>query len=139
MKGAIATVLLGKAGVTNLVGTRIYSEPWPQGATYPLLSIAQVSGLSEHHSGGSAGTADELWDITAAARTDYSAQQIAEAVRVAIDCATAVTWSGFSVRECLLETRTTLPPSDEGTGGQTGLHRVVLTFRVRRSEAAATP
>ena len=139
MKAALASLLLGKAGVTSIVGTRVYSEPWPQGAAYPLLSIASVVETSEHHSGGSAGTSADTWDITCAAATDYASQALAEQVRLAIDTATATTWGAFTIRECILESRITLPVTHEGTGKQTALHRVVLSFSIRRSEAVATP
>lgn len=139
MKGAIVALLLGKTGITSLVGTRVYTDPWPQGAAYPLIGVASVVESSEHHSGGSAGISGGTWDITCAAATDYTAKLVAEQVRLAIDTATGTSWGSFAVHECVLESCITLPVTHEGTGKQTALHRVVLSFSIRRSEAAANP
>ena len=43
LETGLYTVLTGDAGVSALVGTRIYPEIMPQGVTYPAISYQRVS------------------------------------------------------------------------------------------------
>lgn len=48
LEQALYSYLSGYAGLTALVGTRIYPVTMPQGVTYPAVTYRKVSGLAEY-------------------------------------------------------------------------------------------
>lgn len=79
--------LLNTAGVSSLVGTRVYGRVLPQSASLPCITITRISTprLHSHDTSGSAGTANPRIQIDAHATTYKAAKQITDAVRAAMN------------------------------------------------------
>ena len=81
---ALFTRLSGFAGLTALVGTRIYPPPVPQNATYPLVTLSQVSGLRSYVYGNQSGFVDARFQFDCWATTSIGARALAEQLRIAL-------------------------------------------------------
>lgn len=88
--------LANNAGVSALVSTRVYNLRIPQGATFPLITIARVSTtrILSQDSSGSSGTANARVQIDAWASTHKVAKQITDAVRAYLNGLKATITSG---------------------------------------------
>lgn len=78
--------LVGDAGVTALVSTRVYNQQAPGGATYPYIVFS-------HQTGGDTNTtptdeADVIYLVKGVSKSALEAQQIADAIRTALHKAT---------------------------------------------------
>ena len=88
--------LAANAGISTLVSTRVYNLRIPQGATFPLITIARVSTprIITHDSSGSGGTAYPRMQIDAWASTHKVAKQITDAIRAYLNGLKATITSG---------------------------------------------
>jgi hypothetical protein len=79
--------LLNTAGVSNLVGTRVYGLRIPQGATMPCVVITRVSTprLITHDTSGSTGTAHPRIQIDAWGSLQATVKPITDAIRAALN------------------------------------------------------
>lgn len=108
MEEGLIYKLANTAGVSALVGSRVYGPRFPQGATVPLITTARISTprVHTHDSSGSAGTAYPRFQIDAWAATEASAKAITDAVRAALNGFRGTITSGansISVQGALVE------------------------------------
>ena len=82
---AIYTILTEDAGVSAVVGTRVYPQIAAQGAAFPfVVYVLQDNTPSDTKSGVS--TLDEIrYDIVAAAETYTALSSLTERIRLALD------------------------------------------------------
>jgi len=82
---AIYTILTEDAGVSAVVGTRVYPQVAAQGAAFPfVVYVLQDNTPSDTKSGVS--TLDEIrYDIVAAAETYSALSSLTERIRLALD------------------------------------------------------
>lgn len=82
---AIYTILTENAGVSAVVGTRVYPQVAAQGAAFPfVVYVLQDNTPSDTKSGVS--TLDEIrYDIVAAAETYTALSSLTERIRLALD------------------------------------------------------
>ena len=82
---AIYTILTEDAGVSAVVGTRVYPQVAAQGAAFPfVVYVLQDNTPSDTKSGVS--TLDEIrYDIVAAAETYTALSSLTERIRLALD------------------------------------------------------
>ena len=82
---AIYTILTEDAGVSAVVGTRVYPQVAAQGAAFPfVVYVLQDNSPSDTKSGVS--TLDEVrYDIVAAAETYTELSSLTERIRLALD------------------------------------------------------
>ena len=82
---AIYTILTEDAGVSAVVGTRVYPQVAAQGAAFPfVVYLLQDNTPSDTKSGVS--TLDEIrYDIVAAAETYSALSSLTERIRLALD------------------------------------------------------
>ena len=82
---AIYTILTENAGVSAVVGTRVYPQVAAQGAAFPfVVYVLQDNTPSDTKSGVS--TLDEIrYDIVAAAETYSALSSLTERIRLALD------------------------------------------------------
>jgi len=78
-------LLTADAGITALVGTRIYPQLLPQAPMFPAISYQVVSGFRETAMDGPAGVNRARLQFDCWASTYLQAEAVANAVRVAID------------------------------------------------------
>lgn len=85
---AVLDLLMANAGVSALVGARIYMGITEAGTDYPCLTIERISGqriVAPLMAPADPGAVDARLQVTAWGRSYYSAKESAEAVRVALE------------------------------------------------------
>jgi len=93
---AIKTRLEAVSGVTDLVGTRIYTKAH-QNKQHPLIWMQRITGGHTQGLSGSMGHAAPLIQITAQAYQKADAAEVAEQVRLALD-GWSGNWAGVEVQ-----------------------------------------
>lgn len=81
----IHSILSNNAGVTALVGARIYPQVWPQSSTYSLIMYTEIGGGSEMTLSGGCGLKRSQVRIDAVAQTVGESKALAKAIRAALD------------------------------------------------------
>lgn len=94
--------LLSTAAVKAIVADRGFPDVLPQKVTLPAYTFTLISDVPSHHMGGISGLSEARVQIDCYAATRTIANQLAEAVRIAID-AQRGTFGTESVRTCHLE------------------------------------
>jgi len=77
--------LIAEAGVSALVGTRIYPNVAPQEIAKPNLAYQRISATREMYHAGPAGLAEARFQFTCTAGTYRSAKAVINALRQALD------------------------------------------------------
>ena len=89
----IFAALQAYAGLTTLIGsgssTRAWPDEAPQDAAFPLVVISRIAGIEENHLGGSTNLLNCRYQFSCWGRTFDSAVAVADAVRAAMQAATA--------------------------------------------------
>lgn len=106
------TKLSGTAGITALVGSRIYSTRLPQGATLPAITFQRISTTRDIHHGGPVQGAEAFFQISCWAATPKAGKEIAAAVRAAVHGVHG-TWGTDTVMASKLVNELELPGLDE--------------------------
>lgn len=122
MESLVFSRLTGDAGVTDLVGQRVYPLRLPQEPTYPAIMYQRVSTNEAHTHDQAGGLAESRVQFDCLAVTYSQAQALAAAVRAALNG-----WvdDGNGILACLLENQIDLY---EDT---TESYRVVLDFMLK--------
>lgn len=82
---ALYSIVVGDAGVSSLIATRMYPMVMPQNATLPAVSYFEVVAPRDHHGRGASGFVSAIYQIDCWASTHVAARSLAEAVRLALD------------------------------------------------------
>jgi len=90
VEAALVARLTGDAGVTALVGSRVYPQVVPQDAAMPALAYQRISETPEYSHTGFSSLSRTRFQITIEADTMASVKAVAQAVRIALR---GVTWS----------------------------------------------
>ena len=132
MEADLIARLKSVAGVSNLVGTRVFGHV-QQGEGYPLARIQRIGSEHSHDMAGASGICKALVQIDCVSRIVKDAKDVAEAVRLAIQG-----WKGTqgdtNFRSILLTDQRDLDEPDQ-QGGETGHSRVVMDFTVTYQES----
>lgn len=88
---ALRTRLQAVSGVTDLVSTRVYQGWAPTSATYPYITLTQISGPPQHHLGGAADIANVQYQVDVWSDSGSERDSVADEVRKALDG-----WNGTS-------------------------------------------
>lgn len=137
---ALRAYLLDRAGVSAIVGTRMYPGAAPERAAFPRLVYQTVStnDLTDHDGGD--GYTDETVQIAAEAHTRATATALMHEVRKALVGYGAADglMDGWGVAAILPEGRFEQPeaPAD---GSDQWTYRWVCDYRVTHYDAAPTP
>jgi len=99
---ALRTKLLSVQAVSDLVGTRVYPDQLPQGATLPAAVYHKISGVDEADLAGIVQLQHGRLQIDAYASTRLASDALATAIRNAICDASGSrgTWGSVSVSAC---------------------------------------
>ena len=81
---AVRAILAADAGVSALVGTRIYPDRLPQNVTYPAITYEMYSEDSFEAMDGLLGIAEATIEVTCWASTRLVASSVQDAVRLAL-------------------------------------------------------
>jgi hypothetical protein len=90
------------AGVSALVGTRVYPTKAPQDAPLPCIIYQRFSDAAEHTQAGACDLASAFYQVDIIGENASSAAAVAEAVRNAMDGMRNVTAGGFYIRSAHL-------------------------------------
>lgn len=124
---ALYTYLIAHAGLSALVGDRVYPLVAPQDATYPLVVYQRISGIRIHSHSGPSGLASPRFQFSAWGESFSDAKNVAEQVRLALD-GYAGTMGSLAVGACLIATELDQYEPD------TGLYRTILDFFIWHEE-----
>ena len=130
MEEAIINRLLATAGVTALVGTRVYPGVRTQGAALPALVFNRISGVRDYTMIEASGQVESRVQIDAWAASYAAAKTLARAVRASLS-GIAGTYSGVEVQGVFLDGER---DSFEGEAPDR-LYRVSMDFNVWAVEA----
>jgi len=99
---ALRAKLIGTTAVAAILGTRVYPDRLPQGATLPAAIYYLISGTDETSLAGTIGLAHARIQVDAWASTRLAANSLATAIRDAICAATVSrgTWDTVGVEAC---------------------------------------
>ena len=82
---AIYNIFKDDASVGAIAGDRIYPALLPQSSTLPAVTYQQLAGPRDHTHDGSSGLVESLWQVNCVAETYKLADELATAVRNALD------------------------------------------------------
>lgn len=106
---ALYTRLTSVAGLTALVGTRIYPRQLPQNPAYPCLMYARVSAERESAMGADTKLVAGRWQVSSWGKTYTDARDTAEQVRLALERYRG-TSSGTVIQDIFIESENDFPP-----------------------------
>lgn len=102
----LTTLFLSTAGITNLVGTRVYGMRIKQGSTFPCITKQRISTprLATHDTSGSSGVlAHPRFQIDAWGISEATVKAVADAIRTALNGWTGSLGSGaISIQAALI-------------------------------------
>lgn len=139
---SMRTYLQSVAGVTSLLGTgsaiRVHPHIRPQGGPLPAVTYETISEEHEHDLLGASGVVQETVELVCYAATQLVAEQVAEALRVALDGypsgATQGTWGSVTV-DCVLLTGGDDAYDQPDDGSDDGTYQVSREFMVMYRES----
>lgn len=111
-EAALIAALTGAAGVSAVLGSRVFIRGGRQGVVYPYATIQRISTQGEAHLDGPSNLDHPRFQIDCWGTTAVSASDAAEAVRVAID-GVASTGAGLTFNATFQDQRG--PAPDEET------------------------
>jgi hypothetical protein len=85
IESALRTRILGDAGISALIGTRIFPLILPQATSFPALTYQRISGERMHSHDGPSGLAGPRIQIDTWATSYIGAKQLADLIRQRID------------------------------------------------------
>lgn len=86
IEDGIVYLLKNNAGVSALVGTRIYAQKLPQNKTMPALTYQLITPMSLISHQGMSGTAHPRYQITGWDTTELGVITLMKAVRICMSC-----------------------------------------------------
>ena len=135
---AMFSYLSGKSTITDIVSTRIYATIAPSSVVYPHITFKILAEAPEHDMEGAIGLTRVLMQLDAWAFNVAERQNIAEALRKALDGFTGLMGSEeLVIRQCLMENRTTFDEPDPH-GRNLPVFRSSLDFAIWHVESLPT-
>lgn len=110
---ALYTRLSTFAGLSALVGTRVYPAMAPQQPTFPLCTFQRISSMRVHAMGADVGLANPVVQVTAWGRTYTESANVAGQVRAALQDY-AATVGGVEIQRIFIDNETDLGFDREG-------------------------
>jgi hypothetical protein len=109
LKDNLHAYLAARAGLTGIVGTRIYRDRLPAASkrtNYPALLFRRVGGPATYYQGGETATGTVRVEFTALAETDSEVDRVVEALRDAMSGFRGTFGTGETATTVLLVSRT---------------------------------
>ena len=116
MLEGIITHLESAAGVSALVGAKVYANFAPQGTETPYIIVEQTAGVPGYHSTAEDGTQETQFTATCYGGTPLEAVNVAEQVRLATSGKTGGDMGGVDIRRSTIDDirEQFTPPAGEG-------------------------
>jgi hypothetical protein len=137
IRSDLRAYLLADDGIADLVGTRIYPVVLPQGASRPAITYARISGGHSHNIDRATGSAIPTFEIDCWGDTFDEVDELAEALRQAMQGFGPGTFGSTAVKACLLDDETDAYEWPED-GSDKGIYRITLRYRIRYTETVPT-
>jgi hypothetical protein len=134
---ALYSVVTGDAGVSAIIGTRMYPNIAPQGATMPYVVYRMITEFDRSRgiSLDRGGLVARLFQFDLFGATYGAVKALADAIRLAIDTtaqtAAGQTWQLATVESQLDDWEFNLP------GRETGVHRTTMDVQVWFEESTS--
>jgi len=137
LRAALLEYLGADAAITALVGARIYWQRRPQASALPCLVCSRVTGGYGHTLDGGSGHAQPTVQISALAASNAAAEDIAEAVRDAMQ-GFAGLWGSTLVTSVILQNEIDLDDPDQ-VGGDINTHEIALDYEIQHAVSVPSP
>lgn len=85
IESALRAHLIANAGVTAIVGSRVYMKHAPTTATYPYIVMHKIGKRPSRHSLAACGLCDHSFQLDCWAQTDKAAKDLADEIRDGLD------------------------------------------------------
>jgi hypothetical protein len=131
IEATLFTLLTANAGVTALVGTRVYPVQLPQAPTTPAVSYQLISEHREGSFAGPSGLPGTLIQVDSWSDTYLGVKTLATAVRLALDGYQGTPAGGDRIQASILENQSDIFEPD------VKLFRVLQEFRLWWDEPQA--
>ena len=137
LKAALYSYLSGHAGLTALIGERLYPSTAPPGAPLPRITFQRISEASERHQTAAAGLAISRVQFDCWGRSTVEVEDVAEQLRQALETYRG-DMGGLTVRYAMIESTIDQyePPED---AGERGIHRVTSDYAIWHEQTIPTP
>lgn len=100
---SLRAYIVAQAGVSALIGSRMYPDELPQNATMPAITYHRISTLHhENISGSKAGMAEAIVEVRCYAATRTACNALCEAVRTCGVLNLDGVYSGVNIKVCML-------------------------------------
>jgi len=128
IESAIASKLKNTAGVSALVGNRVYRDVAPTNATLPYICFRQIDAEHERHFTAIANMVRVLFIIEIWGISELSVKNVAEQIRLAMDhfygtLGTTPNTAIVKHTELGAQVNDYVPPSDASQQGVFGVHQ----------------
>jgi Protein of unknown function (DUF3168) len=129
MLDGFMALLKADAGVSGLVGVRVYQSVLPRGYILPAIAIHRYGGSQDYEYAGPVGVREDQIQLDAYGETAESLQQVSEAIRSLLVPYVGTLPDGTVVQACYLERDMDMPflPNADTKGIA---NRSTLGFRV---------
>lgn len=85
IESALRAHLIANAGVTAIVGSRVYMKRAPNSATYPYIVMNKISKRPSRHSTAACGLCDHSFQLDCWGETDKATKDLADEIRDGLD------------------------------------------------------
>lgn len=131
LEPAVVAHLKAYAGLSALVGSRIYPLTMPQDATLPCVTYQRVSGIRHSAMGQDTGLATVRLSFSCWAATYASAKAVAKQLRLALQRCASTIGSGANTATGVASF---IETDIDDYEPDTGYYRVILDFRISHDE-----
>lgn len=141
MRNALVAELEGDAGVSALVGTRIYPVVAARLATLPYIIFQEITPETWHHMTAAAGLKPSRWEMTFVASSASGAAALGEAVREALDGFQGTMGSGGNTASVSMCHRFGGPREDyedKDDASPVELYTVIQAYNITHTESVPT-
>jgi len=136
LKTDLVAFLLGESAITDVFGTRVYSQFAPTSSGKPYITIQRLDSPGTYHMDGESGIAKPFFQIDVWAADSASAETGAEALRNVLGGYRGTMGSTDIRRAFLYNQRDDFIPNDDGSQG--GTFRISMDFTIWYFRAVPT-
>jgi hypothetical protein len=132
----LRTYVLAQTEISALIGSRMYLQKAPQGASLPLIIFSLQRSSPNHHLRGYSGVTEDTIEIECQSYTDVGAKDLKEKVRKKLQGYRGVMGSTF-VNSCFI-TDESDHYTDRSDASDKGIFIALLEFTTWHTETAPT-
>lgn len=133
-KTELMEYMIADTGITDLVASRIFSHPAPQGVTSPYVMVSRVTENPNRNLIAPNERYREIWQIDIYSETDSNAEVIKKAIRSRLDICNQVVMGTYQVLNIFLQSSDDLSDLEDDASEQR-IARKMMEFTVIREKS----